>query len=823
MRFQKMRTTNIVQKSQSSREVGENAIAMTIDEASSVFLMDALGKLYSRPAQAVLREYLSNAVDAHKAKGGKLPAIQITLPEASNRADSSRLYIRDFGKGMNEEEFGSILSRYGASTKRDSNAMIGGFGLGAKSGFALSDEFFMTSYQQGRGLRVRIFKDNLNQGYIDVIDRFSTKEADGILVEVPIPNGNIPELSKKALFTDFPFFMGYGADAIDVRPAADYAGQSVYNKKAFAPLELAGNTIGWLGNKSEGPSKMYALVGKVAYSIDMSKLLVSTKQNKNSDKEFAATLANLMTFRRVKVLDVPIGSVDMPSAREEITYSERSYKTLSAVMSNYAMILKQHIQKELNTKTTKLQVVKFLAELQADGYKDIAGLSWKGQTFDADFFKKSEAILTTYNKSAYGDDSISSDPIAKGYDFRGFRHLSDKSEYSLGIQRITVDSAADIPAVKKLLTTKTITGFFNIAKSSSTGSRSYRQAQKALFIIIPKDDVLSTWLFNHTPLEVSALEYVVESARLAKEAEAEKAKQEKLKQEAAREKARKAKETRAQSMLSNFIVNDSGSRSVTRNTVENVFKNDGVKRYYWSEEEVNAFLNVSKNVTKIGNVRERTHLLFPFIATPIANTFNPVKERQNYSEINYLVKLRSFLRLFFDQGTKMIVLGKAWDLDEFKTTYPTVESGVLAVKEAIDSQLADEHSAIMIAYNSIGDARWKDKSEVKNLLRFVEELNDEQRTELNEELTSAVERFNVVMSSSSINGLDDKYFMDVLKCFATMAAIKEKSYSVANDTTALTEKYPLLMKGNFRGSSGIYGPNVVSHLLEYIKMCDAKK
>jgi HSP90 family molecular chaperone len=170
-----MRTTNIVQKSQSDREVGTSAIAMTIDEASSVFLMDALGKLYSRPAQAVLREYLSNAIDAHKAKGGKLPAIQITLPEGNTRnpSGSSMLIIRDFGKGMNEEEFGSILSRYGASTKRDSNAMIGGFGLGAKSGFAVSDEFFMTSYQQGRGLRVRIFKDALNQGYIDVIDRFT--------------------------------------------------------------------------------------------------------------------------------------------------------------------------------------------------------------------------------------------------------------------------------------------------------------------------------------------------------------------------------------------------------------------------------------------------------------------------------------------------------------------------------------------------------------------------------------------------------------------------------------------------------------------------
>ena len=96
-----MRTSNIVQQAQNSHEVNENATAMSIDDASTTFLMDALGKLYSRPAQAVLREYLSNAMDAHKAKGGKLPPIQVTLPK-QNRWDHKKfmptpLQVRHFG------------------------------------------------------------------------------------------------------------------------------------------------------------------------------------------------------------------------------------------------------------------------------------------------------------------------------------------------------------------------------------------------------------------------------------------------------------------------------------------------------------------------------------------------------------------------------------------------------------------------------------------------------------------------------------------------------------------------------------------------------
>jgi hypothetical protein len=808
-----MRTTNIVQKSQSDREVGTSAIAMTIDEASSVFLMDALGKLYSRPAQAVLREYLSNAIDAHKAKGGKLPAIQITLPEGNTRnpSGSSMLIIRDFGKGMNEEEFGSILSRYGASTKRDSNAMIGGFGLGAKSGFAVSDEFFMTSYQQGRGLRVRIFKDALNQGYIDVIDRFTSNEPDGVRVEVPIPNSNIPELSKRSLFTEFPFFMGYGMDAIDVRPVADYAGQSVHNPKSFSALKLGATTVGWLNNKSSVVTT-YALVGKVAYTIDMHHIGEHAKQK--NDKDLAAAVKLLTSFRRLKVLDIPIGSVDMPSAREEITYSERSLKTITAVVSNYALILKQHIQKELNSKKTRLQVVKFLAELEADGYSDFSGLSWKGQSFDGSLFKDSEAVVITFSKGSY-NDGLTTASASKLKRFRDLLKLSEKSDNKFGIHLITVDSVANISATRKLVTESNIKKFLKLDAASTI----YRSNNSALFIIMPKEDVLSEWLFSNSPLEVSTLEQIVVEEKKAKEAEAEKRKIESLKKEEARKKAQKAKETRAQSMLSNFIINDSTGRAVSRNTIDNVFSDEGSKKFYWSEEEVTEFANVTKGLQKIGSGPERTGLLFPFIATPVANTFNSVVERKNWSEINYMNRLRSFLKLFFDKGTKMIVLGKAWDLNEFKATYPDVQSGVLLVKEAIEAQLADEHSAIMIAYNAIGDAKWKDKTEVKNLLSFVGALDETQEAELNEELKSAVERFKVVMTSSSINGLDEKYFLEVLKGFATLASIKEKSYSVGQDTSTLVEKYPLLMNGSFK----TYSPEVVSHLIDYINMCDSKK
>jgi hypothetical protein len=818
--YLRMRTSNIVQNSQSSREVGENAIAMSIDEASTVFLMDALGKLYSRPAQAALREYLSNAIDAHKAKGGKLPAIQITLPDSNGRTGSSKLLIRDFGKGMTEDEFSTILSRYGASTKRDSNAMIGGFGLGAKSGFAVSDEFFMTSYQQGKGIRVRIFKDALNKGYIDVIDRFTTKEADGILVELPIPSGNLYELSKKSLFTDFPFFMGYGVDAIDVKPSADFSNQSVHNPLAFTAMDFGAETLGWIGKKGDGSGKMYALIGKVAYLIDLSKFSALTKQNNTVDKELVEAVNLLNSYRVVKVINIPIGSVDLPSSREEITYSERSIRTIGAILSNYALMMKQHIQKDLNTKKTRLQVLNALSYLEEGGYKGVSDLTWKGQVLGAELFKNSDAVLTTLKSSrpySYGSrtsfevNSVQAKSLVKN--FRTLRTYSSKVDYSEGIYRITVDSIADIPAAKKLMTKTVICDFLKI----DTENTANRVSHNALFIITTKDDLLNEWLFNHKEIELDSLRTIVQKQKAEQKAQAEKAEQERVKKIQAREKAQKLKEVRSHVMLSNFIINSGSAKALSRNTVDTLFKDTKSKKFYWSEEEVTKLATVSK-ATKAS--AETGKFLFPFKATGTANSFIVVSERSNWNEINYLTKLRSFLNLFFDDGSKMIVIGKDRDLDEFKALYPNVESGVQLVKDAVVSQIADENSEIMIAYNAIGDARYQHRNEIRNFLDFVKALNKENLSKLNPELAAAAERFKMVHSSTdglnTRTGLDEKYFLEVLKGFATLAEIKKNSYSVENDVTLLTKKYPVLLGAAFRQIT----EDVINDMFDYIKMCE---
>ena len=115
-----------------------------IDKSSAQLVMDMLAKLYSKPHKAVLREYVSNAYDANVEAGTTKP-VEVHLPEK----DEPWLSVRDYGKGLDYLGIVSVFVNFGTSTKRDSDNLIGGFGIGSKSGLAISDTINVTSVCNG--------------------------------------------------------------------------------------------------------------------------------------------------------------------------------------------------------------------------------------------------------------------------------------------------------------------------------------------------------------------------------------------------------------------------------------------------------------------------------------------------------------------------------------------------------------------------------------------------------------------------------------------------------------------------------------------------
>ena len=87
--------------------------------------------IYSNKLLALIREYSTNAMDANKEAGYTGP-INVTIPSAFDNT----LSFRDYGNGMTDDEVINTYTKYGASTKRNSNDYTGCLGIGSKAGFA---------------------------------------------------------------------------------------------------------------------------------------------------------------------------------------------------------------------------------------------------------------------------------------------------------------------------------------------------------------------------------------------------------------------------------------------------------------------------------------------------------------------------------------------------------------------------------------------------------------------------------------------------------------------------------------------------------------
>lgn len=166
--------------------VTPSSIDLEIDEAAFGPIMQMLSKLYNDPSSAVLRELVSNGVDAHRAAG--VQALVDVRTTASHDDPTMRvLAVRDFGDGLAQSDIASVFASYGRSTKAEDNSAIGGFGIGSKSPLALSDHFFITSYHQG-AMSKAVFavgasgKPSLSY----LVNSEPSDEPSGVLVEVEI-------------------------------------------------------------------------------------------------------------------------------------------------------------------------------------------------------------------------------------------------------------------------------------------------------------------------------------------------------------------------------------------------------------------------------------------------------------------------------------------------------------------------------------------------------------------------------------------------------------------------------------------------------------
>lgn len=308
-------STDVVQvQSSLTGESGE----FTIDEEALAHVMEVLSGLYSDPEMAVVREYLTNAYDA-QIDAGMVPGVNWTPIEITTPSHFQKSFvIRDFGVGMSVDDIRNIFSKYGKSTKRGSNSVVGMLGLGSKSALTYTNSFTITGIKNGVRVKALISKNAEDIPEFNIVDTRATDEPSGVEINIPVKDRN----SFLTKTTNLLSFWESGLVKVDGRAS---------ERHTFEEIKpgVYVNVTSW------GTPPSYIVMGNVPYMIDSEEIPMSIRQ------------ANIGF-----VAYVPIGSVAFAPSRERLKYTDDTKKVINDITSDIVKRLTEDAQKKIDAADT---------------------------------------------------------------------------------------------------------------------------------------------------------------------------------------------------------------------------------------------------------------------------------------------------------------------------------------------------------------------------------------------------------------------------------------------------------------------------------------
>jgi hypothetical protein len=189
MILEKQTESNVLLEGQSQESIG-----MSLDLDSAQILMQMLSKnLYSDDIGSAIRECASNALDSHRRAGVDTPII---VSFKSSTDYNYEFCVEDFGIGLDADDVKNIISKYGKSTKRDSNTELGMMGLGFKAPLAYSSSFYFVCRKNGMERKYMMYEGE-DTNTIDLLYETTTTEGNGVKVIIPVKYGDRWQFQKK--------------------------------------------------------------------------------------------------------------------------------------------------------------------------------------------------------------------------------------------------------------------------------------------------------------------------------------------------------------------------------------------------------------------------------------------------------------------------------------------------------------------------------------------------------------------------------------------------------------------------------------------------
>jgi len=314
-------------------------------DIAGFFLRD---KIYTQKELAVVREYMTNAIDEH-IKHGIKRKVDVKVPTEADPV----FKVRDYANGLSDEGVRQVFGMYFESTKQGDNKQIGGFGIGSKAGYAYAKSFIVTSWHDGMKTTYLFSLEGggYGKGTIRELNKEESDEPTGLEVSVTVKSDHVYSFR----------------EAISIMSAT--------TEKHVNFSEKVGSHFGRIKEVTkytitfEGDYKTmyddYVFGGFVPYKV--SKLYAikeSAKKevNKKSKNKYAVSYAyhkieEYRTFFRVPT------TMDMVSvSREEIEQTDYAVKTLKDVIVKYGISMVEELETNAYKVKNEKQAVEYVAK-----------------------------------------------------------------------------------------------------------------------------------------------------------------------------------------------------------------------------------------------------------------------------------------------------------------------------------------------------------------------------------------------------------------------------------------------------------------------------
>ena len=270
-----------------------------IDDGAKGMIMRMLSDAYSNSEEAVVRELVTNAIDAQLVLGVSEP-VRLALPEEG----FGKLVVADAGIGMSAEQVSTNFCNFGQSLKTFDALVTGQYGIGAKSIYAVASQFTVTTTYEGLTTTAHFLINERGVPAHRILSSQWTGRPCGTTITIPVPvssASNWHQAAAKALLHLRP-----GTVAATRGPEAPIRFTSIFD---LAVPEMSTDTV-LVFNSTDSHQAAPVIMNNIGYAVPS-----------HLDEMFVAGKNNHYRYgRRVKKLVVLAepASLELTHTREQI-------------------------------------------------------------------------------------------------------------------------------------------------------------------------------------------------------------------------------------------------------------------------------------------------------------------------------------------------------------------------------------------------------------------------------------------------------------------------------------------------------------------------